>query len=80
MREGRHCLFVSFKDNNAGKELSAVSILIGYAHHGGFSCLSSEQHEYPKEGQSPGGPCCGYFFITFQEGRPTGSYEGWEVV
>ena len=33
-----------------------------------------------KEGQSQGGPCCGYFFITFQEGRPTGSYEGWEVV
>ena len=33
-----------------------------------------------KEGQRPGGLCCGYFFITSQEGRPTGSYEGWEVV
>ena len=35
--------------------------------HSGFSCLSSEQHEYPREVLSPGGPCCGYFFITFQK-------------
>ena len=37
-------------------------------------------YKYPREDQSPGGSCCGYFFITFQEGRPTGNYEGREVV
>ena len=36
-------------------------------HHSGFSCLSSEQHEHPREGQSPGGPCCGYLFILFKK-------------
>ena len=34
-------------------------------HHSGFSCLSLEQREHPREGQSPGGSCCGYFFILF---------------
>ena len=26
LRKGKHCLFIPFKDNNAGKELSAASI------------------------------------------------------
>ena len=26
LRKGRHCLFIPFKDNNVGKELSAASI------------------------------------------------------
>ena len=42
LRKGRRHLFIPFKDNNAGKELSAASISVDMHHHSGFSCLSPE--------------------------------------
>ena len=42
LRKGKRHLFIPFKDNNAGKELSAASISVDMHHHSGFSCLSPE--------------------------------------
>ena len=64
LRKGRCRSFVSIKDNNVGKKLSAASI-------SWWICTTIvDSHAALKrgrEGQSPGGPCCGYFFITFQK-------------
>ena len=68
LRKGRRRLYVSFKDNQCGQGAQcSLDFSVDMHHKSGFSCLSSEQREHPREGESPGGPCCGYFFIFFKK-------------
>ena len=81
LRKGRRCLFVSSMDNNASKELSAASIsrwictTIVDSH---ASLQSSENIPGKLKAQEV---CVLWLLLyTFQEGRPTYSDEGREVV
>ena len=80
LRKGRCCLFVSSKDNNAGKELGAASIsrwictTIVDSH---ASLQSSENIQGKVKAQEVRAVATSLYF---SEGRPTGSDEGREVV
>ena len=81
LRKGRRCLFVSSMDNNKSKELSAASIsrwictTIVDSH---ASLQSSENIPGKLKAQEV---CVLWLLLyTFQEGRPTYSDEGREVV
>ena len=78
LRKGRCCLFVSSKDDNVGKELSAawISQWICTTIVDSHACLqSSENIPWKVKAQEVRAVA-----TSFQEERPTGSDEGREVV
>ena len=74
LRKGRRRLFVSFKDNNVGNELSTASI-------SWWICTTVvDSHAFLQSSMNMPGKVKAQEVRAVSEGRPTGSYEGWEVV
>ena len=82
LRKGRHHLFITFKDNNAGKELRAVSISL-------WSCTTLvDSHASLQNSKSiPENNkahevyiCCGYSITNLQRNRPTSCHEDLETL
>ena len=78
--KGRRCLSIPFKDNNAGKELSAASI-------SRWICTTIVDSSLHNSKSIPGKvkahevcASCSCFITTFQQSRPTVSHEGREMV